>query len=168
MHIIIIFTAVVILFTGIFYSKQANVSRNDQNDSKEVLSVAGVDDSSPTEVVKPTSTPHPTILLTPTPKNSQVREIAILSYQYPNSQITSSSSDSLSLKSSDPVDSITEWYKSKIKNEGMNIKTFVTTKANDRVENVLVGSMSGTQIRVEIKKEPSDNNVTISVTKASS
>ncbi len=46
----------------------------------------------------------------------------------------------------------------------MNVKTFVTTKANDKVLNKLVGADADKELRVEISKDPGDSLVKISVT----
>lgn len=85
------------------------------------------------------------------------------SYKYPNAQVVNSSGNSLSLATTDNVDVVTSWYKDKISSEGMNVKSFVTTKANDNVVNKLVVASGEREIRVDIEKKSGDINVYITV-----
>lgn len=85
------------------------------------------------------------------------------SYQYPNSQVTDSSGNSLSLVTTDDVDVVTSWYKDKISREGMKVKSFVTTKANDNVVNKLVVASGEREIRVDIEKKSGESEVYITV-----
>ncbi|MCL5432525.1 MAG: hypothetical protein M1524_00205 [Patescibacteria group bacterium] len=127
------------------------------------------------------STPTPTISKSPTPtvfnenqnqpsnsptpvanqnqNNSEQNEDLI----YPGSIKTKDSVGSLELESSDDTQLITDWYKEKIKGMGMNAKSFVQTKANEKILNKLVGSNGKTEIRVEISKENNLSTTKISV-----
>src|SRR3989344_3351056 len=82
-------------------------------------------------------------------------------FKYPGSSVTSSSGNSLTLKSSDGVDSITSWYKEGIKSLGYNTKSFVTTKTNNRVLTKLSGIKNDSEIMVEISKEPNETEVIV-------
>ncbi|OGM25619.1 hypothetical protein A2962_03755 [Candidatus Woesebacteria bacterium RIFCSPLOWO2_01_FULL_39_61] len=168
MHLIITIVAIATLFTGILYTSQIKNSDNQSGENEEVLSISQENNEENTSLPEPTLTIFPTNPpLSPTPKNLPTAKPDFIDYRYPSSEILSESSSEISFSSSDSVDSITQWYKDKIKGSGMNVKTFVTTKTNDKVENVLVGSNYEIEIRVEIKKEPSHDNVTISLTKSS-
>jgi hypothetical protein len=90
--------------------------------------------------------------LVPTPIFTPKFSASIFTYQYPNSEIIDFSDNSLSLTSTDETDAIINWYKEKIRGEGMNVKTFVTTKANDEVLSKLVGADGQEEIRIEISK----------------
>lgn len=105
------------------------------------------------EVKIPADTPIPTT----------ASAFSLGSYAYPGATIVSQSTYSLTLESTDSDEAITEWYKEKIGKEGMNVKTFVTTKANDKVLNKLAGADAEREIYVEIKKELGENTVLITV-----
>jgi len=49
---------------------------------------------------------------------------------------------------------ITEWYRSRINSLGYNVKSFVKTSANDKVLNKLAAAKSGSEISVEIARDP--------------
>ncbi len=156
MHVVIIVIAVVIVVTGIYF-RQRNFEKTDSQTSvnKEVLSEETIleEESTPTDIPNsPTSTSTPTITRT-----------EIHDYRYPNSTVISSLNNSLLLTSSDDADKITNWYKEKINSQGMNVKTFVTTKTNDNVLNKLVGADPDMEVRVEITKDSGSSSVNISI-----
>lgn len=160
MNVVTLIVAAAIVITGIIYSRINRVEINlPQENKEEVLSESAeekdADDISPSTKPNATSFPTPT----QTTINSN-----ILDYKYPNSQLISSSEYFLSLESSDNSDVITNWYKEKVNSLGMNVKTFVTTKANDKVLNKLVGADGDKEISVEISKENEASSVKISVT----
>lgn len=72
------------------------------------------------------------------------------SFQYPGSK-------------SDDVDKITNWYKEKIKQEGYNATSFVTTKTNGKVLNKLAGAKAGSKVEVVISQSDTSSPVEISV-----
>ncbi|MBU0569840.1 hypothetical protein KKB40_03595 [Patescibacteria group bacterium] len=102
--------------------------------------------------------PTPTLVLSPAP---QLFLEEIFDYQYPNSEIVNSSDNSLLLTSTDETDAIINWYKEKIRNERMSVKTFVTTKINKEVLSKLVGADGEKEIRIEISK--TDNSATTEI-----
>jgi hypothetical protein len=96
--------------------------------------------------VTPTlSQPPDTQTATPGPTKTD-GSFNISNFIYPGSSVQNRSD-------SDDTDAITEWYKNKIKSLGVNVKSFVTTKANDKVLNKLVGANSELEISVEISKD---------------
>ncbi|MBI2008461.1 hypothetical protein HYS82_02285 [Candidatus Amesbacteria bacterium] len=113
----------------------------------------------PTVPVTVTLIPSPTkipvtVTVTLTPSRFPVTD-----WQYPGSARVSSNT----YESSDSPDKITDWYQDKIKQLGLNTKTFVRTKTNDRVLNKLVAAGKSLEIRVEITKNPSDSVTQITV-----
>lgn len=101
---------------------------------------------------KPTSTPQP-------PANYP----NILDFKYPASNIISQSSSTLLLESENSTDDITSWYEDKIKSYGFNVKTFIKTKANEKVLNKLAGAKNDLEILIEISKENEQSMVKIKV-----
>lgn len=66
-------------------------------------------------------------------------------------------------ESDDNPDTITAWYKEKLKSLGYNANSFVVTKANDKILNKLVSDNGTNQIRIEISKENGNSPVKIKV-----
>jgi hypothetical protein len=117
----------------------------------------------PTPMIQPTPTlspkPSSRIIKTPNPVRQPADQTPIISssasiesWVYPNSSVATYESNHLVLTSSDSTDTITNWYEQKIKNQNLNIKTFVRTTANDVVSNKLVGASGENEVRVEIGK----------------
>ena len=73
-------------------------------------------------------------------------------FQYPRSIIISLNSNFATFESSDDPKKITDWYKNKIKDMGMNTTSFVQTSTNGNVLNKLVGADGNQKVRVEINK----------------
>lgn len=173
MHIVSIIIAVVIVFTGVYFSQRNRVEVVDQGpaDTLEVLSEAEdqEEQQQEQEEIQPIKEPDPTTTSSPIPLITPIPfSLNLSGYRYPNSQAVSSSDNSLLLNSTDDTDKITDWYKERIKVEGMGAKTFVKTKTNDNVLNKLVGADSEKEIRVEITKESDESVVKISVKVSSS
>lgn len=121
-----------------------------------------------------TSTPVPTSSNSPLPSNSeepsttpestQTNNLGIDEWIYPGASVTSKSGASLSLETGDNTESVTDWYKEKVREKGFNAKSFVTTKTNDNVLNKLSGAKEGQEVLIEIKKAPSETSAKITVT----
>ena len=171
MNVAVYIVAVLVILTGVYFSqKEKKEEGNEITTYEEVLSESDeesevVVEENEIDIIIPSIKPSPTKVPVPTqsPQTSN-----ILEYKYPNSQIVSSTSTSMSLESSDNSDSITDWYKGKINSLGMNVKTFVTTSANEKVLNRLVGADGVKEINIEISKEDSQSIVKISITIISS
>lgn len=153
----------VVLFTSFFYivSKKDNNYKNETLVAGETTSLTSSPTLSPSplpsEIVTPSvtkvvATPSPT----PIPAGSQASGIKS-SLFYPGASIISQSSNEFVLQSSDSPDTITPWYKEKIKSMGMSSKSFVTTKTNGNVLNKLVGADGKNEIRVEISKQANES-----------
>ena len=158
MNLVAIAIACVVLFVGAYVGKK-DLSRYAQNSNarlEEKHEVLSTEDEQNTTHEDGTSYD-----VTTAPKNFTND---LTSYLYVDADIVSQTDTKLSLSSSANVDIITAWYEDKIKSEGMNIKTFVTTNANDKILNKLVGANANKEISVEISKEPGETNCFIHVT----
>lgn len=151
MHLVITVAAISILAIGIFFSQRDEPTEVVPSaDEEKVLS----GDSE----LSVTSTPYPT------KTSNQMSNLFIEDYKYPGATITGASTNTLTLELQGNVDAITDWYKDKIQSTGMNIKTFVVTKANDNVLNKLSGSNANQEVNVEIEKKFGESSVLIRVT----
>lgn len=79
-------------------------------------------------------------------------------WQYPGS-----SGGGGSYTTSDDPNTVTNWYKQKIENNGMNTTSYVTNSVNGNINNQLVGSNGSSQVKVSITKGESDSQTKISV-----
>lgn len=138
---IIIAVAIALFLAGGFYRQTTAKS------STPVPTPTPTPFSSP-EPTAEAATPIPTVPVTVTV--TVTRSPVTSDWQYPGSSQISAGV----YESSDPSDKITDWYQDKIRQLGLNIKTFVRTKTNDRVLNKLVGASDQVEIRVEISKNP--------------
>lgn len=135
-----------------------------RNNSEKILSV---ETEVQQNIKNPTSTPieennaqDPSVISTPTPANtSEPTKTESGEFIYPNSKNTGGEN----YESTDDPDIITNWYKEKIKSKNMNVKNFVTTKANGSVLNKLAGSTSNFNIQIEIQKNEGDNTTKIKI-----
>lgn len=157
MHIAILIVAIVLVGTGIFMRSQSE--DRILGESIPTPPMAG-----PTQTPSPTATPSPTNTptLTPTP-TKQIPSTNIEEFLYPSASIIAQSDNSLSLSSSDDTGTITDWYKNKIESLGMKTRSFVQTKTNDNVLNVLAAAKNGSEIKITIKKNAGEVKVSIIV-----
>jgi hypothetical protein len=115
-------------------------------------------------VEEPTSSPTSQPTTPPTVQGNQTDNNSQISYyQYPNSKVVSSSSTTMTLSSSDNTDTITDWYKDRITEKGMGVRSFVKTKANDKVLNKLSGASNSDKVDIEISRPSGDTITTIMV-----
>jgi len=130
-------------------------------------------DQSPSPTIDPISTASPTprptpaatLLQTNSPTaNPTANNNSNSDWRYPNSTVVSGSGNNITLSSGGDPATITDWYKQKIQNLGMNTKTFVTTNSNNNVLNKLAGAGNNTSINIEIKRNSGDTNTTVIVT----
>lgn len=107
-----------------------------------------------------TSSPAPTAA---TPVQTAVPQNNISDFIYPGSAVLSQSSSALVLNSTDPAQTITDWYKNKIGQMGMNTTSLISTNTNDNISNKIVAGNNSKQIQIEIDKSSGSANVKISV-----
>lgn len=182
MKIFIVIAASLTLISGIVYSRVQKIAGFGEEE-KAVLSADTQDGVTPEGLAggdvekdaadknvssftqEATVTPVPTQTHTFTEK--PVMNNTMDKYIYPGSEIVSSSSDSLFLRSSDDTNNITNWYKEKFFSEKINDTSSITekpTKPSEKILNKLVSADGDTEISVEIKKEESSSYSEITVT----
>lgn len=153
MHIAILIVAAVLVVSGIV------VRRTSTKETPSETIVLGESVPTPPDTIPPTQStlaPSPTLPAKqePTPDKQFV---------YPGATVTAESDSSLTMESSDDAQTITDWYKDKIKELGMTTKSFVQTKTNDNVLNALAAAKSDEEIKVTITKNSGDWVVSIVV-----
>ncbi|KKU12050.1 MAG: hypothetical protein UX19_C0009G0005 [Candidatus Woesebacteria bacterium GW2011_GWA1_45_8] len=135
---------------------------NGQEPMGETLSSEVEQEESPSET--PTQIPTPSDTATPTSQPTILAPSGNIStFIYPGARVITTTSTSATLESGENPDKITDWYKDKIVGLGMNVKSFVTTKANDRVLNKLAGTDGKREINVEISKDEGSILVIVSI-----
>lgn len=145
-----LFLFLVILFDTTITKVKHNT---DKKQEKSVLSVETT--PTPTPTPTPTETPIPTLFptFTPIPTQTSQNQTApdLQNFVYPGSQKINGTI----YEHSDNPQTITDWYKNKIRDFGMNAKSFVQTNTNGNVLNKLVGSNGQLTITVEIENKNS-------------
>ena len=122
--------ALLILSVGIYVGQKKITFSKDQR-IKEVLSTKSQESAQP-----------------PYQSSENIEELV-----YPNSEVVNKDSNTLNLRSFDDAKVITDWYKNVIKGKGFNMTTYVSTKANEKILNKLVGTGAKEKISVEIKRD---------------
>lgn len=115
------------------------------------------------EVIETTSEPTQS----PIPLNSYSENVTndeLEAFIYPNATRQSVSQSTVILQSTDDISTITDWYEDKIKDMGLQTKTFVRTNSNGTVLNRLVGSRSSYELSVELRKNADSPQSTITLT----
>ena len=135
MHIFTTIAAVLILLGGVLYTKTSVISEPEQAEPQ---------------------------ITQKSESNTPPQQASYEAYVYPGSQTVSAIDNAIVLTSDNP-DDVTNWYKAKIKSQGMSVTSFVTTKTNNTVLNKLVGDDSNKKVEVEIKKNANDALVTITL-----
>lgn len=125
----------------------------------------------PTPKLIPSPTPIITIspvvtvyrnIPTPTPiQGSTNSGQNINGYKYPNSSVKEENETKLFLESGDDSNVITNWYKDKLKNQNMNVNSFVATNTNGNVLNKLVSANGEARVSIEISKKNNQASVEI-------
>jgi hypothetical protein len=161
MNIIALAVAIVIVSIGVVLQQIRPLNSSDEIPVGSVLQSQITAPTPAPTTGSPSPTQVPTVTLVPTlaPTNeppSTFRDFPI----YPGASIVSSNDDGMTLTSSDDTDSITQWFKAYIEAQHMNVKSFVTTKANDKIHNVLVGAGNG-ELRVTITRDSGETKTTI-------
>jgi len=133
-----------------------------KNKESDVLSVTSEPTPTQTAMIESTPSPKATPKYSPTSTSGSISDNS--SFVYPNSITISSGPGHLTLESTDDSGIITDWYEAKIKSMDYNAKSFVKTKANDKVINELTASKSGSELKITIKKDPGEQNTKIEVT----
>lgn len=173
---IVLLVSVIVFISSALIVKEENVlSVRIKKDQSQIQpsptpKPTGTPFSSPTPSIqfspKPTPkpvipSPNPTSSNNPTPiPNTNTSSNAFI---YPNSIQISSSGEVVTLESSDSPSVITDWYKNKIKEQGMKTTSFVTTSTNGNVLNKLAGASSTQNVQITITKKTSDSKTKIEI-----
>lgn len=161
MNILLVISAVAVLVVGIF------TTTNTEQETVAPTPTSTEIPLTPTETPpeEPTSTPHILLSETPKPTNAPVLSSStnLDNFIYPNATIQSKSDTDIMLTSTDNTSTITSWYKTQIKNSGMNATSTVQTSTNDNIQNVLAGSSDTAHVHIEITKTASNSVTNIHV-----
>lgn len=168
MHVAILIIAVILVGGGIFVR---NITTVESPPEKEAVLGETLATSTPTPVQSgPTSTPTPPAKQGLAPTETQSSSTNLGDFLYPNAAIGSQSDSSMTLTSTDDPQTITDWYKNKIKERGMSTRSFVQTKTNDNIHNVLAAAKNPAspaggddEIKVTITKKADEPYVSIVV-----
>lgn len=150
---------VLILAMASIFVTQTNNFTSKVSTKKEVKSLINVPPG-PTEISLETPSPSPTPKekLAKTPQPSPTTSTPTVNNSAPIQYPGSIRVDNNVYTSTDDPDTITGWYKERIKAMNMNVKNFVSTKTNGNVLNKLEGVSGKSSIKVEITKS-SDNSI---------
>lgn len=159
MNIIIIAAAIIVIIGGTLYrQKITSTARvpNTPTPTAKAPTGSPVPTPLPTLIptrLHPTNTPTPYPSATTAPKNtgSQTDFPA-----YPGATVMERNGSRTVYSTGDTPDTVTAWYESKIKDLGLNARSFVKTNTNGTVNNKLVGASSNMEIRVTITKSQGD------------
>lgn len=157
MNIFAIVAATILVAVGIFVNNTAN---KDIQSKGEVQSENTVDRQlTPTPEA---NSPTPTKVQETNEQEKADRSSEVDVYIYPDAKIISRSGNAINLQVSDPAQTVTNWYENKIKQDNLNVTSFVKTDTNGQILNKLVGANSNKEVRVEIKSS-SESLVEVSV-----
>jgi hypothetical protein len=153
--------SIFLVLVGAYASRKYQLTTS-QEDKSDVLSTS---QEARSEEVTPTEFPTQAPSSTQTPKPSSTTSVSSSSvnFKYPGAHTIQESQTVLVMESTEDTDKITDWYKSKIEDLGMNVKSFVTTKANDKILNKLSAADGVREINIEISKDSELSAVKISV-----
>ena len=82
---------------------------------------------------------------------------------YPGSNVREINTKTLILDTTDSHQSVTDWYKEKIKSTGGSVTSFVTTAVNNEIKNELEGAGGDVDVEVKIEKSAISDVVIINV-----
>lgn len=134
---------VVVAFQTGFLQKSQTPAKN-ITDSDVLQEKTGVIDVSPTSAPPTQSSPA-----------SRMQENST-DFTYPASSLSAEEADSTTYTTTDSPDIVTAWYKNKINANGYKTKTFINTKTNGQIKNVLSGSKDNNEIKITISKNVDD------------
>lgn len=173
-----ILTLLLVVFVGIIATHKSTIQKgSEEKNSKKSESVSPtptdtkeVKSSNDSQITIEQKTEQSTV--TPTTEQNvepttspQENKATSPDFQYPGSTPIKSGSTGggESYQTTDNSQTVTNWYKDKIKSLGMKTTAFVQTSTNGNVLNKLAGSSSSTNVTIEIIKKSSENTVYIAV-----
>lgn len=151
----------IVTVVGLFGSR-AIITLKQKSDKRKTTPTVTQTIESPTPILTDVSEkPVPsTAASTATPAQPPQTDNTNSNFTYPGAQTTGNGE----YTSGDDPDVITNWYKDKIKDMGFNTKSFVTTKTNDNVNNVLAAANGYKQIKVTIARASGESTTQIKIT----
>jgi hypothetical protein len=151
--------AIFLIIISVGYFVQSNQLLQDNKAEKPVSGASDVKKEAATKDAAPTLdediVKSPTEVIGPEEKISEDG----LSGYYPGAVVESRNGTTVTLRSTDSAEIITEWYEAYIKNNNMTTKTFVKTKTNGVVQNKLTGVSNTDEIAVDIQKEQDSDTI---------
>lgn len=160
MQVAFIILALVIVAAGAFFRQQPKGTLlPTPTPTSRVMGIQTSPTATPSRP-PPSPTPHPTNA----PTGESPMSLSLSDLLYPSAKILSRTDTTLAMESASEAQTITDWYKDTLKTSGYSTRSFVQTKANDVVKNVLVVAGKNTQIRVSIDKPDASSLVSIVVT----
>lgn len=172
-----------LLIVGIFLFVSGIVlGRQSQSPSSKILSITKsfqaqttpIPSPTPTETITPTETQPPqqptqTIQKTPapTPKPTSESSTNLSDFKYPNSTVTTNTTEKIGLSSGDSPSVITSWYENKLKELGYSSRASAKTNTNGNITNKLGGGKNNSSVTIEIVKKANENSTFITVTTGS-
>ena len=167
MHILVTIAAVSIFALGIYFNQIFNRNKDlSEKIEKKVLSELSTEENknSPTPAITSQKVEMNISGTPPTPTSPPtLSSNSIEKYIYPDAKVTQSFLNNVRLTTTDDPTIVTKWYRNKIIESGMSVRSFVTTSANEAILNKLSGADSENEVIVEIKKDVGESRVFISV-----
>ncbi len=163
MQLVLPFIAIsIVTIVGLFSSREIiTLKKHIEETPTPTITQDESPTTTPTVVLSPTTHITITDAINPTsiPTTSPQTNTDSSDFAYPGSQNKGDNE----YESTDNPESITNWYKEKVKAMGFNTKSFVTTKTNDNVNNVLAGASGQTDIKVTITRGSGDTTTHIKI-----
>ncbi len=161
MQLLLPLIAIGILVIISFVGPKKNMTEKNKTTPTSSLSPSPTTNPTPTSIPNVKSSSNIIITLEPT-KTTSSSAIDSQTFIYPGAKVISTSGK-VTLESTDSPNTITDWYKNKIKEQGMNTTSFVTTSTNGKILNKLAGANTNKNVEIEITKESNESTVHITI-----
>jgi len=161
MHLLTIAVSAAIIIVVSAINLSSRMMTKTQKGQPEVVEsevVLSETDEAEEKTPTPDATPNPTSSPTPSPV-PQPQPVVITGFVYPGS----TSIGGNAYTSAEEPKVITDWYKERIKTEGFNVRTAVSTTTNGKVLNKLEAADGERTIHIEISREPGETLTTITI-----
>lgn len=146
--------------------KQSDIKVNvDVNSSTAVLSETDeiASTNTPTPTFSPTVTPTEEIEVDePDPTSTPANKLDVIDdYVYPGTLVSVKTQNSFTGTSNDDPKKVTDWYETKVRSNGFNVKSFVKTNTNNVIKNVISAANATQEVKVEIVNNGSGSSITV-------
>lgn len=146
----ILIIVIILGITGILIVRKAILTEQQE----QIVSL----DVIPAEIASVEQLASSSNLSSPIPVPHSIEE-----YVYPNSRTVKTLSEGLVLESTDSVQLITDWYKSRINALDFNAKSFTQSNTNNETLSKISAAKPGENLEVTIKKDQTTSKVEITV-----